>query len=134
MVYRPYTHQIYPHIICYNRHCTNKSARFEYVESKIIESLRQLLAQYKADWGKYQRNKLADNSVELRQKTLQRLEKELSELDNQKDNLHNLLEKGVYSIEIFIERSNILAKRSDDTKASIQNAQKSLARNTKKQS
>ena len=46
MVYRPYVHQQYPHIICYNKGCTNKSARFEYVEKRILNGLRQWLEQY----------------------------------------------------------------------------------------
>ncbi|WP_003545741.1 recombinase family protein [Desulfotomaculum nigrificans] len=127
MVYRPYTHQRHPHLICYNRYCTNKSSRFEYVESKIIQGLHQLLAQYKADWFKHQRPKVNDDSVDLRQKALHRLEKELNDLYKQKDNLHNLLEKGVYSIDTFLERSNILAERIDDTKKAIHDAEKALA-------
>lgn len=47
-------------------------------------------------------------------------------MEIQKGNLHDLLGKGVYSIDTFIERSNILAKQVEETKAAINEAQKAL--------
>lgn len=131
MIYRPYK-QRHPHIMCYNRSCQNRSARFEYLESKIIEGLTQLLVSYKEDWSKYKRPQYIDNFAELNQKNIQRLEKELADLNRQKDNLHTLLEQGVYSVDTFIERSNILAKRVEDTKAAIAVLNKSIEESIQK--
>lgn len=47
----------------------------------------------------------------LLKQSLERIQKELAILDKQMSSLHDLLEQGVYSIETFLERSNLLEKR-----------------------
>ncbi len=49
MVLRPYTKQK-PHIICQNRLCPNKGTRFEFVERRLLDGMRNWLKQYKAQW------------------------------------------------------------------------------------
>jgi len=56
MVYRPYTHQQYPHLLCYNPQCPNKSSRLEYVEQQIIDGLTAWIEEYQAQWEKLQLN------------------------------------------------------------------------------
>lgn len=121
MVLRPYSHQQYPHLIC--QHCTNKSSRFMYVEDKLIQGLREWLAQYKADWKRNQKVTKKVDPLEFLNKSLVKLEKDLEEINKQKNNLHDLLEKGIYSTETFLERSKILADRNEDTLKAIQEVQ-----------
>jgi len=117
MVLRPYSHQQYPHLIC--QHCSNKSSRFMYVEDKLIHGLREWLAQYKADWKRNQKATKKVDPLEFLNKSLAKLEKDLEEINKQKNSLHDFLEKGIYSTEIFLERSNILADRSEATLRAI---------------
>lgn len=54
------------------------------------------------------------------------MEKELEELEKQKNNLHDLLERGIYDVNTYLERSQILAERIDNTKISIENTSKHI--------
>ncbi len=118
MVYRPYTKQP-AHLICSNQYCTNKSARFSYVEDKVIKGLQQWLQEYRIQWDKHQRD-IPDTSsqTEVKRNALKAVEKDLSDLHTQKGNLHKLLELGVYSVDMFVQRSNEIAeemKKAEET-------------------
>lgn len=117
MVMRPYTNQK-PHLMCYNRFCENKSTRFEYVEEKLLEDLDMWIKEYALRFGK---RKKKDNShlVELREQSLAHLERELKELESQKAKLHDFLERGIYDESTYLERSQNLAVRIEDTKTNI---------------
>jgi len=130
MVFRPYKHQQYPHIICYNKGCGNKSARFEYVEQRILEGLRRWLIQYKAEWNKRKPPEKTNNAVDLKKKALQRLEKELVELASQKDRLHELLERGIYDDKTFLERSQVVADKLNETRKNIAVIEKDIEEET----
>ncbi|MDK2824548.1 MAG: site-specific recombinase [Clostridia bacterium] len=136
MVYRPYKHQQYPHIICYNRFCKNKSSRFEYVEKKIIEGLKNWLKQYKAQWENFkesEENYSHNNVIEIKQKALQNLERELKELEKQKNNLHDLLERGIYDIDTYLSRSQIIAERIENCRKTIENTKQAILHEQKKE-
>ena len=53
--------------------------------------------------------------------TLSLLEKESQELNKQKNNLHDLLERGIYDVDTYLERTQILSKKSDANKQAIEN-------------
>lgn len=126
MVYRPYAHQSYPHLMCYNRQCKNKSCRFEYVEQKILESLKIWFNEYRTQWDKF-KPKEQKNTGSTKDKVYKNLKKELKELEQQKDTLHDFLEKGVYSIDIYLERSVKISDRISDVQKNIAETELVLA-------
>lgn len=125
MVLRPYKNQP-PHIICYNRNCINKSTRYQYVEDRIIEGLRQWKEKYKTELTKRKTDQKISNIIDIKKSALQRLEKELTETLSQKDNLHDLLERGIYDDETFLERSQMIAEKLSNLRESISITQNSL--------
>lgn len=126
MVLRPYTNQP-PHLMCYNRtRCDNKSSRFEFVEEKLIASLEDFLRDYKAQWERHKKAEVIDFSLKAKESALKSLERELEELNLQKGNLHDLLEKNVYTVEIYLERSQILASRIEETTEKIKTIQSEI--------
>lgn len=125
MVLRPYVQQK-PHIICQNRLCPNKSARFDFVEQKLLDALQEWLTEYKAQWGKRRRREPASEAVELRKAALQSLLRELAELEKQKERLHDFLERGVYDEATYLDRSQNLANRIEETRHGIANAEAAL--------
>ncbi|WP_371371453.1 recombinase family protein [Sporomusa aerivorans] len=133
MVYRPYKHQQYPHIICYNPQCSNKSSRFEYVESRIIDGLEYWLDEYRAEWGKTKPVEEKDNVVSLKRKILQNLNKELKELGQQKERLHDFLERRIYDETTYLERSQKLSERLADTEKAIAEAETAIKQETKRE-
>lgn len=118
MIYRPYSHQKYPHIICYNKHCPNKSSRFEYVERSLLAGLESWLHEIRAKWEDNAPIE-QDNIIHIKEKVLQNLNKDLKELEQQKDKLHDLLEKGIYDEETYLERSKKLTARILEAKTAI---------------
>lgn len=121
MVYRPYKKQA-AHLICYNRLCSCKSSRFEYVEQKLIQGLDKWLKIYKEQWENHQpkQQEQMDELFEMKRKAITNMQRELEDLELQKNKLHDLLERGVYDEETFLTRSNLLAKRINDTKLTIE--------------
>lgn len=128
MVYRPYTTQK-PHIKCYNNpRCNNKASNFELVERRLLESLEDWLSKYKADWDNHKKDEEGINLLEVNDSALKNLKRELKESERQKENLYDLLERGIYSEDVFLERSNLLADRIDEIKKSIKKTEKELDR------
>lgn len=126
MVYRPYTTQE-AHIMCYNKPCPNKSSRFTYVEEKLLAAMQVWLDQYKAQWAKRKRPEAKTiNEVEIKEQAYKALQRELVELETQKGRLHDLLERGIYTEETYLERSQNLAERIEQTKRAIAACEKDL--------
>ncbi len=135
MVLRTYVHQTYPHLICYNRECSNKSSRFRFVEQRLLEGLTEWLCEFKADWSLYKPQELdQDTVINIGTKALKCLERELQELEGQKQKLCDLLERGIYDDSIYFERSQNLADRILTCRNSIQHTHQYLQRETQKQS
>jgi DNA invertase Pin-like site-specific DNA recombinase len=126
MIYRPYIHQKYPHLLCYNKFCNNKSSRFQYVEEKMIDGLKDWLEQYRATWTKWKKPEKNHSMTDIKQAAIKNLERELEELEKQKDKLHDFLERGIYNEETYLERSQLLAVRIDETRLLLANTKKEL--------
>ena len=135
MIYRPYTHQRHPHIMCYNRFCSNKSARFDYVEERLLEGLGEWLEQYKIQWEKHVLTGKCNskNEVAIKKKFLQSLERDCLELEKQKNRLHDLLERSIYDEETYLERSQTLIERLKNTHVAIETAKEELQQELQKE-
>lgn len=127
MVRRPYTNKP-AHIICSNSMCSNKSSLFESVEDKMLQGLETWLKDYKAEYGRRKRPVDSSNRTQLLfyEKTLQNLKNELEELQKQKGNLYDLLERKIYSEEIFLERSQDIARRIAEKEAAIASTEQKI--------
>lgn len=127
MVLRKYGNRS-PHIIC-NKKCGNKSSRFDYIESAVIEALEDYLKHLQSTENEV----ISENNDDvLYQRQLDALNKELSTLHKQRLRLFDLLEQGIYDNNTFIERSNNIAERIKETEAAIQNVQENIDKNNKK--
>lgn len=118
MIRRPYTNQL-AHIKCYNTLCDNKSTRFEYVERHLIVALHDWLESFKADWSIGVPKEENESKEELKKNALLSLENELNELNKQKNRLHDLLERGIYDEETYLERSANIADRINNVEKAI---------------
>jgi len=118
MVYRPYGNNVDPHIICPNK-CGNKSSKFIYVEQKLLNSLKEWLRNYELE---IKNNGIPNRSSAMPayNKQLKNLEKELQELQEQKLNLYDLLERNIYDVNTFVERSKNISERIDNTNKNIE--------------
>jgi len=124
MVLRPYPDKDHQ-VMCYNS-CGNKSSKLKYVEKEVLAGLAEWCLQYRAQWdidnkSKRKKSKLT-SSIPVLEKAVENLQKELLELENQKNSLHDFLERGIYDVDTYLERSQNLATRIDATKVSLSKA------------
>lgn len=119
MVMRKYGKKL-PHLICNNKECNNKSARFDYIEKAVLEALEE-------HFKTYDINIKADNiksNIKVYEQQLNSLNKEFKLLHEQKLKLFDFLERGLYSEETFLERSNNLDERIGKINLSINEVKK----------
>ncbi|MEK3987424.1 recombinase family protein [Paenibacillus sp. FSL K6-3166] len=128
MVRRPYSNQSEPSLICVTPLCKQISSQFILVEERILEGLRIWINQYKAKWDNNMPVETENTDELLNTKSLivKDLEKTLGELRQQSSALHDLLERGVYSIEVFMERSQNLSERIADAENGLSAANEEL--------
>lgn len=130
MVYRPYGNRE-PHIIC-PKGCGNKSSKFIYIENRLLESMKILLENLELN---IEVNTIENKNknVEIYLKQIEKLKLELKELKIQKTNLFDLLERGVYDVDTFVQRSKNITDRIDDTNKNIDNLEEKIIYENKKQ-
>lgn len=106
------------YLVCKN--CTNRGTKLKIVENRILDGLKDWLDNYKVTVSK---DELESNSNNLDDynKMVDNLRSELSELNKQKNNLHDLLERGIYDVDTFVERNNNLKDRFDTINNTLNN-------------
>lgn len=113
------------YFVCSSRNCTNVSSPLYLVEDRVLYLLEQWVKEYKislkSDKGK------SEDQTELLKKTITQSEKTLDQLEKQLGNLHDLLERGVYSVETFLERSKNLSERIEAARSAKDQAVKQLS-------
>jgi hypothetical protein len=109
MVRRPYSGKYEDTLICSNSSCKNVSSSLKLVEKHLLESLKAWLQEYKLKIDTTNLNNTQANTTELYQKALANLDKSIKTLNKQMNSLHDLLEQGIYTTEIFLDRSKIIS-------------------------
>lgn len=89
---------------CSNMHCKIPSSSFEKVEKTILNSLENWLNAYRLNI------KIKNASIDISplKTSLSNINNELAKLNSQQQKTCELLEQGIYSIEIFQKRNSIL--------------------------
>lgn len=113
-------------LMCPNKDCTSKGSVLEAVEQGVLDALRYWLAEYKMGIAPDRPAKEVSAAVKAQERVVARLTAALSTLRTQRDNLFDLLEQGVYTKEIFLERSQLLAAKTAETEVALEEAQKQL--------
>lgn len=106
------------------RNCHNVSSDYDVVENEIISALRKWLDGYriKIDTVGY------SDDIEQLKKQNKKLSIDLQKLNTQLENAYNLVEQGVYSLEIFKNRQETLNASVIEVKAKIAENEMAIAR------
>lgn len=107
---KPYKNRYPDTLMCDGPTCNNVSSPLYLVEERVLQVLEKWLDDYKLEI-KQQKVKNNNLEIEVLNQNLASIDKELEILNTQLNNLHDLLEQEVYSIEIFVKRSSILNDR-----------------------
>lgn len=121
MTRRPYTNR-QASLICQYPGCTNVSADLPLVLVRVRTALQEWLERYRLEISEMPKSKAP--SIEAIEKGIARQRKELGTLDRQMNKAHDLLEQEVYSIEVFLERTQSLSERRQEIQHQLENLQK----------
>lgn len=111
----------YSALKCPNVYCDNISAPMYLVEEQVIIALEQWLKEYKVACEEYKEKDSLISTLEFKKKAVDKLNLKLLQLKKQLNNTYDLLEQGIYTTEIFLERSKTLSDTisSAETEISI---------------
>lgn len=119
---RPYQREnIRTGLICPNNKCRNVSAPFDDVEQKLIEVLAEYIKEEKLRISNGH-TQIDDSVLQILQNQLTDLQEETVDLNKQNDNIHDFLEKGIYDVDTFLQRSQKISSRITE----IEEKQKTL--------
>lgn len=122
---RPYTRDQADSLICYATSCPNVSAPLASVEARLLEELAVWIQDYKVKLNEAP-SQSGSITMKAKQSLLKKVTQELDGLESQRGNLHDLLERGVYDTETFLDRSRILAERISQAQQSIDTLNKDI--------
>ena len=103
----PNSRNRYSTLKCPNRYCDNISSPIYLVEKQILQYLRDWLHAYDVD------NKIIDfspvnNEINLTLEIIKKLDSDIAQFTSQLNRAYDLLEQGVYTIDVFKERQSTL--------------------------
>lgn len=105
-----------PRLHCpHQQHCGNKSATYKEVEDAVIQSIGTVIAELKAKSMKTKKDFSFNDAVK-------KIESELKTVESQQDKLYDLLEQGIYTNEIFMQRNGKLKAKQQQLEKSLKNA------------
>lgn len=97
-------------LMCPNKDCSCKGSTLDDVEAALLNGLREWLEEYRLMVTPSRKRAPKSNTAPL-EKALESLSRERDTLLAQKGRLFDLLEQGVYSIDVFLQRQGELADR-----------------------
>lgn len=126
MIRRPYKPPQKDTLLCYHTNCSQIGSPLYLVEQEILNALRAIVDD--TINPSISLPETSDNTLKTKLKILNEKEKELDDLQLQKDRIYNFLEQGIYSIDEFRERST----RNTDEMEKIQTTVEVLKTEIKK--
>lgn len=111
-------------LLCPNKDCDCKASVLEEVESTLLDALRQWLANYKVEMANLPST--GAGGPEEIQKEINQLNATMSTLQKQMDSLYTLVEQGVYTPELFVQRSKALSDQMAGVNQALSDAEARL--------
>ncbi|MCI1958624.1 MAG: recombinase family protein [Clostridia bacterium] len=126
MVRRPYSGKNAkqpPTLMCPSNTCKNVSSALYLVENKILLGLKNWLKEYELAW----KEESSLSTISDKSNIYKRLNDNLTLLNSQLDKTYTLLEQGIYSTDVFLERSKLLTEKINNLKKEMQFAKNNLS-------
>lgn len=119
MLYQPRPNRPNDFIRCTQPGCQSvqKGATIALVEQRVLDGLKQFIAELEIQTDMPVIN--SEGDTEYLKKLCAGKKEELAQLETQKSNLHDLLERGAYDVDTFLERQQNLTKRINDLQEEI---------------
>lgn len=125
MIRRPYRSGYPDTLICTGPGCTNVSSHLHLVEERLLQVLGAWLEKYRLQLAENPIQEISPEAEVLRQ-SIDRVASETATLEKQLASLHDFLEQGVYSVEVFMDRSKALNERLSEARRQRQTLEEQL--------
>ena len=110
-----------PMVMCPTAKCPTMGSRRDVVEAALLDSLRTWLKAYQLDLESACSSPAeTQDAVQHAALQIARLQKNLDTLNQQRGKLCDFLEQGIYSQDVFLERSRVLASRIVQAEAQLE--------------
>ena len=110
MVRRPYQKRRQEDtLMCPYTSCPTVSSKLSLVEKAVLDGIREIVEKYKLNNDINTSSQAIDLTIISKQNLIHEKENELESLNAQKAKQYDLLEQGIYTTEIFIERAKTIA-------------------------
>ena len=115
MIRKPYKNKEYPDsLLCPYPTCNNVSSHLYMVEQRILDMLADWLNESKLLYDVENKDNM---QIEALDKSLKKAQQEIQSLENQRNNIHDFLERGIYDTDTFLDRMQIISARMEDIQA-----------------
>lgn len=115
-----------PMVRCPTAKCPTVGSRRDVVEEALLAALEEWLRTYKLRAQSGADVQASGEAIQDAERGIDKARKQLDALNKQKGSLFDLLEQGVYSKDVFLERSRILAGRITEAERQIETLRKHL--------
>lgn len=115
-------------LCCTNTKCDNVSSKIEIIEKKILESLEIWLENYEKEINSI--DILQSNTsdiINIKTSSMKKIKENLNECNIKSEKIYDFLEKGIYTIDIFIERKNKILKEQKELTLKYTELEKELS-------
>ncbi|MDM8129219.1 recombinase family protein [Paraclostridium benzoelyticum] len=109
----------------------NRGSKLYIVEEEVIKQLREWVKVYKTNFKNIPSIDNSNSNLDAYNKLLKNLNSEYETLVKQKENLHNLLEQGIYDVDTYLDRSKTLTDKIETNKFNIESVKKDIAKEQK---
>ncbi|MFD1677435.1 recombinase family protein [Alicyclobacillus fodiniaquatilis] len=113
-------------LLCNTHRCNTRIGRYEDVEATVLAQLEALSRALPKQDRKNDRKSTEQDQAGLIERRIKGITEEIANLEKQRESLHDFLERGVYTIEVFMERSQNIGERLDVAKKELSEVQAEL--------
>lgn len=96
-------------LMCPYTSCSTVSSKLSLVEKAVIDGIREIAEKYKLNNDINVPSNVINSGIVSKQNLIREKESELESLNTQKAKQYDLLEQGIYTTEVFLERSKTIA-------------------------
>ncbi len=116
-----------PMVMCPTAKCPTVGSRRDVVEEALLAALEQWLRAYNIRTQSGVDAQANTEAIQGAEREVDKVQKQLATLTRQKSSLYDLLEQGVYTKEVFLERSRVLASRVTELEQQIKTLREHLS-------
>lgn len=128
MVRRPYQKRGQEDtLMCPYTSCSTVSSKLPLVEKAVIDGIEEIVEEYKLNSDINMPAESINSGITSKQNLIREKESELERLNNQKVKQYDLLEQGIYTTEVFLERSKAIVTSIQSCSDSIEKLREEIS-------